>query len=219
VLRRWRDLSEEAPRRATFTADIRAEGVTVGFVWIGEPAEAAELARSIPRLGRATSQRYEDLTYLALQTRLDVIGGHAQRRYTKNQFIRDLSDTAIAAILEASRVPGAPAAGMQAYGGAIRDVADEATAFSHRDTRFDFNTGFAWTDPAEDEARITAAREYAAVVAPFVSGVYGNSSGESDSGVTSRVFDPATVQRLERVKAEYDPENVFRHNVNIAPAE
>ncbi|MEV1129749.1 alpha/beta fold hydrolase [Agromyces sp. NPDC049794] len=219
VLRRWRDLSVDAPRRATFTADLSTDGVTVGFVWIGEPADAAELAHSISRLGRATAQRHEEMTYLALQTRLDVIGGHAKRRYTKNQFIRDLSDDAIAAVLEASRVPGAPAAGMQAYGGAIRDIVDEATAFSHRDTQFDFNTGFAWTDPAEDEARITAAREHAAVVAPYVSGVYGNSSGESDSGVTSRVFDHPTIEKLRRVKAQYDPENLFRHNVNIPPAE
>jgi FAD/FMN-containing dehydrogenase/pimeloyl-ACP methyl ester carboxylesterase len=219
VLRRWRDLSADAPRLATFTADIWAEGVTVGFVWIGEPADAVELAGRISGLGRASSQRRQEMSYLALQTRLDVIGGHAKRRYTKNQFIRDFSDDAIAAVLEASRVPGAPAAGMQAYGGAIRDVADEATAFSHRDTQFDFNTGFAWTDPADDEARVMAAREYAAVVAPYISGVYGNSPGESDSGVTSRVFDNSSVQKLRRVKAEYDPENLFRHNVNIAPAD
>jgi FAD/FMN-containing dehydrogenase len=101
----------------------------------------------------------------------------------------------------------------------VRDVADEATAFSHRDTQFDFNTGFAWTDPSEDAAHISAAREFAAVVEPYISGVYGNSSGESDPGVTGRAFDEATVQKLRRVKAAYDPENIFRHNVNIAPAE
>jgi FAD/FMN-containing dehydrogenase len=196
---------------------VWSEGVTVGFVWVGDPSDADALARDLPRLGRPQANRYEQMTYLTLQTHLDAIGAHAKRRYTKNQFIRDLSDEAIAAVLEAARVPGAPAAGMQAYGGAIRDVADAATAFNHRDTQFDFNTGFAWTDPGEDEARITAAREFAAVVAPYVSGVYGNSAGESDPGVTARAFDDATFARLRQVKAAFDPDNVFRHNVNIVP--
>lgn len=48
--------------------------------------------------------------------------------------------------------------GPQAYGGAIADVPDEDAAFSHRATLFEFGTGTNWTDPADDEHRIAAAR-------------------------------------------------------------
>jgi len=38
VLRGWRDLNAEAPRQATFTADVGGDGLaTVGFVWVGDP--------------------------------------------------------------------------------------------------------------------------------------------------------------------------------------
>jgi hypothetical protein len=46
-----------------------------------------------------------------------------------------------------------PNVGLQAYGGAITDVGDQDTAFSHRDTLFEWGTGTSWTDPAEDQAR------------------------------------------------------------------
>ena len=63
---------------------------------------------------------------------------------------------------------------LQAYGGAIADVPDSASAFSHRDTAFEYVTSTSWTDPAEDQARMAAARERAMAIAPFASGVYVN---------------------------------------------
>jgi hypothetical protein len=40
------------------------------------------------------------------------------------------------------------------YGGAIGDVPDDDTAFSRRDTQFEFIARAGWADPEEDEARI-----------------------------------------------------------------
>jgi FAD/FMN-containing dehydrogenase len=97
-------------------------------------------------------------------------------------------------------------------------VADDATAFSHRGTQFDFNTGASWTDPRDDGQRIEAARRVAAAMAPFSRGVYSNTSGEVDTQTTQRAFAPPTAARLAQIKASYDPDNVFRHNTNIAPA-
>ncbi len=48
VLRGWRDLNASAPRQATFTASVRGEELTVGFVWVGDPAEGAELDPGLP---------------------------------------------------------------------------------------------------------------------------------------------------------------------------
>jgi hypothetical protein len=44
-----------------------------------------------------------------------------------------------------------------------------------------------WTDPAEDQPRMSAARRYAGAVEPFASGVYVNALGdEGEDGPTAR---------------------------------
>ena len=217
VLRGWRDLSATAPREATFTADIGQGIVTVGFVWVGKPAASRALLASLRSLGEPVSERVVEASYVELQSRADAIGCHAKRRYSKNQFIGDLTDAAIDAMLEGATEPLSPGASLQAYGGAIGEVPEEASAFSHRDTQFDFNIGAAWLDPAEDEARITAARAYADTMRAFTSGVYVNSPGDEDTRWSARAFSPAKWARLRAVKTAYDPDNRFRHNANIVP--
>lgn len=60
-----------------------------------------------------------------------------------------------------------PTVSLQAYGGAIADTPDDASAFSHRDTAFEYVAATSWTDPAEDRARMAAARQCATAMAPF----------------------------------------------------
>jgi FAD/FMN-containing dehydrogenase len=223
ALRRWRDLNPEAPRQATFTASIGGDGlVTAGFVWVGDPEPARRLLPAMRGLGRPVAERVHEPSYLELQRRDDTTGRHALRRYTKGHYLRRLPDEAIEAFLlrgDADRRGGAlPNAGLQAYGGAIADVPDGDTAFGHRDTLFEFGTGTRWTDAAEDEARMAAARRCAAALEPFAAGVYVNALGdEGDEGVR-RAYPAAELARLTELKTAYDPGNVFHLNQNIPPA-
>lgn len=104
------------------------------------------------------------------------------------------------------------------YGGAIGDVPDDATAFSHRDTAFEYVAAARWTGPAEDDARIAQARRCAARLAPFASGAYVNVlSDEGDAGV-GRAYSAEKLARLTALKDVYDPDNVFHLNQNIKPS-
>ena len=67
-----------------------------------------------------------------------------------------------------------PGGGFQAYGGAIAEVGDDDSAFSHRDTLLEFFAGASWADPAEDDARMAGARRWAASMEAFSSGTYVN---------------------------------------------
>ena len=91
-----------------------------------------------------------ELTYVDLQRREDSIEGHELRRYWKGHYFRELPDGAIEGLL--AHDPSV-AASFQAYGGAIAEVPDEATAFSQRVTAFEYVGAARWTDPAEDENR------------------------------------------------------------------
>ncbi len=223
VLRGWRDLNAEAPRQATFTASIGADGLTtVGFVWVGDPAGGRRLAPAVRGLGRPVAEHLVEQSYLQLQRRDDATDGHALRRYWKGHFLRRFDDDAIEAFVRRGSADGAaehlPAVGLQAYGGAIADVPDGDTAFSHRGTLFEYVAAARWTDPAEDAARMAVARRCAAAVAPYASGAYVNTlSDEGDDGVR-RAYPADKLARLSALKAAYDPQNVFHLNHNIRPA-
>ncbi|MGI5238227.1 FAD-binding oxidoreductase [Dactylosporangium sp. CA-139066] len=208
ALRHWRDLAAAAPRQATFEASSPGDGsVKLGFVWVGA-GDPARLLAELPR------PRVRRMSYLALQTRDDTTGGHTYRRYSKGHYLRALPDAAIEAFL----APSAGSRSLQAYGGAIADVAPEDTAFAHRDTRFEFTTGMRWTDPAQDAERMADARATAAALAPFAGGVYVNMLNDEGEAGVRRAYPAAQLARLTAVKDVYDPGNVFHLNHNIRPS-
>ena len=226
VLQKWSELAVRAPRQATFTAwvgDVDGEPqVSAGFVWIGNPDDGRGLVDEFRRLGRPVAERATELSYLDLQRMDDTLEGHALRRYWKGHYFRSLPDEAIEAFVLRGTADGRgdtlPSASFQVYGGAIADVPDEATAFSHRDTFVEFVAAARWSNPAEDDQRIAAARQYATSLAPFASGAYVNVlTDEGQSGVR-RAYPPEKLARLTALKDAWDPENVFHLNHNIRPS-
>ena len=110
-----------------------------------------------------------------------------------------------------------PDASLQAYGGAIAEVPDADSAFSQRDAAFEFVASARWSDAAEDELRMAAARRYAAALEPFASGMYVNAMSDEGATGVARAYPPAKLARLSTLKSVYDPDNVFRRNQNFPP--
>jgi FAD/FMN-containing dehydrogenase len=235
VLRGWRNLNAIAPRAATFTAWVGQSQApvlppqwrdrplaSVGFVWAGEPELEPQLLPALRALGRPVAERVDELPYLELQRMDDTLEGHALRRYWKGHYVSSLPDQAIDAFLLRGTPDGhgerLPAASLQAYGGAIADVPDADSAFSQRDAMFEFVTAARWSDAAEDEQRMSAARRYAASLEPFASGMYVNVMTDEGAAGVARAYSPAKLTRLRALKAAFDPDNVFHLNQNIAPA-
>ena len=227
-MRRWRDLLPDAPRQATLTADAVTRGgrpsVVIGFVWVGDPDGARSYARTMGAIGSARDASIHEMTYLELQSGGDAGHHPGKRRYAAGHYLRELSDAAIGAFLARGVDPrsadrgAAAGGGFQAYGGAIADVANDDSAFSHRDAVVEFFAGHSWIDPAEDEQRMSSARAFGAALAPFASGVYVNAlSDEGQEGVR-RAYGDAKLARLAELKGRYDPENIFHLNQNILPA-
>ncbi len=195
---------------------------SVGFVWAGEPELDRELLPALRALGRPLAERVEELSYLELQRMDDTLEGHALRRYWKGHYFRSLPDEAIDAFLLRGTPDGhgerLPAASLQAYGGAIADVPDADSAFSQRDAMFEFVSAARWSDAAEDDERMAAARRYAASLEPFASGMYVNAMSDEGARGVARAYPPAKLARLRALKTAYDPGNVFHLNQNIEPA-
>jgi FAD/FMN-containing dehydrogenase len=106
---------------------------------------------------------------------------------------------------------------IETHGGAISRVAKDATAFEHRDARFNLGIFAVSTNPALDEADKAWARHvYQQILPHSTGGSYVNYLSEGDDVHTA--YGDARFQRLAGIKARYDPGNLFRFNHNIAPA-
>ncbi len=234
VFRQWRDLNAQAPRSATFTAGVGTAGgefippelrgtplAHVGYVWVGDPEEGRQLLSAMRAFGRPVAERVEELSYLRLQVMDDSVEGHARRRYWKGHYLTDFSDDAIRVFLRRGTEDGTgeylPSVSLQAYGGAITDVPDDGTAFSHRDAMFEYVAGTGWTGSDEDDVRIATTRRCAAALEPYAKGAYVNTMGDEGAAGVRRAYPPHKLARLTALKDRYDPDNVFRLNQNIAP--
>lgn len=224
VLQAWRDLNAEAPRKAMFTANVGGElGLaTVGFVWVGDPEEARKLLPAFGAFGRPVSERVIERSYVDLQRSEDSVEGHTYRRYSKGHYLRDFPDAAIEAFLLRGSADGTgamlPNVGLQAHGGAIAEVGEDDTAFSHRGTMFEYSAGARWNDPAEDSDRMAAARVTSAALDAYASGVYVNMLSDEGAEGVRRAYSAAKLERLTALKDVYDPKNVFHLNQNIRPS-
>jgi hypothetical protein len=213
---RWRDLSATAPRTATYAATVAGGVLTLGFVWVGDPDDGRTHAKVLESLGTPLDRRVVELSYVDLQRREDSSKAHALRRYWKGHYVRELPDAAIEAFLAHDPTLGAS---LQAYGGAIADVPDDAAAFSQRATAFEYVCAARWTDPAEDAARIATARVSASRLEPFASGVYVNVLGDEGEAGVRRAYPATKLARLTALKDAIDPDNLFHLNQNIPPTD
>jgi len=75
-----------------------------------------------------------------------------------------------------------------------------------------------WLDPAEDERHLGWGRAFGTALGSFSRGVYVNEMGNEGEERIRAAYNPATFDRLARLKRQYDPSNFFHLNQNIKPA-
>lgn len=116
--------------------------------------------------------------------------------------------------VEAGRRTAAP---VLQLGGAMARVAPTATAFAGRDARYIMNVHGRWSDARDDERVRAWTRKVFQDAAPHATGGgYVNflTDDEAERVAASYGVNHA---RLQAVKQRYDPGNLFRMNLNIAP--
>jgi FAD/FMN-containing dehydrogenase len=136
-------------------------------------------------------------------------------------FADDLSDEALDAALLAMKQASSPFSLIQfrGLGGAMGRVANDATAFAHRERRFFVAIIGLWLDASENAAVHEA---WTAALWPTLhregNGVYVNFLEVEGPDRVREAYPPATYARLADIKRRYDPGNLFRFNQNVPPA-
>lgn len=105
-------------------------------------------------------------------------------------------------------------------GGAVADLDENATAYSHRNAAHDININGVWLPHEPVAAEETAwAQQFYAALEPHQTGAYVNFLDRDDQARVASAYGDDKYRRLVILKNRYDPDNIFRLNHNIKPLE
>jgi FAD/FMN-containing dehydrogenase len=110
------------------------------------------------------------------------------------------------------------AAQLRVLGGAAARVPAAATAYAHRSRSMLVNVVASYTTPEDRTARARWVEDFAHALQPDDPDAYVGFIGDEGPERVRAAYPGATWDRLARIKAEYDPTNLFRLNQNIPPA-
>ena len=220
VLRHLGDLAAKTPRELSCGFILMNTGLTVVACWCGPPESGQEAVARFGSLGRPETSSLGDLSFLELQTLSDERMAWNRRYYAKGGFFRELDDTAVTSMIDC--ITAAPSAEAEIYviqlGGAVSDTDEDATAYNGRAAGFYWLAESAWDRAEDDESMVAWNRTAGGRLAEIsMRGNYVNEQGEVGREIAQAAYGDSKYKRLAKLKARYDPGNLFRLNQNIEP--
>jgi FAD/FMN-containing dehydrogenase len=234
VMRFYRDFIPAAPRDLNgffalmtvppadfLPAELHGRRVCA-VMWCSLASEetTAELLAPVQEVGTPLLHAVGPMPFPALQSLFDAIYTPGLQCYWRADFVRELSDDAIAVHAGIGSELPTPHSTMHLYpiDAAVHDVASTDTPFAYRDVTW--AEVIFGVDPAPENAE--AIREWTVdywdASHPYsAGGAYVNfMMEEGDARVRATYRD--NYERLAAAKRTYDPQNAFRVNQNIQPA-
>jgi len=189
------------------------DSVIMEVVYNGDPAAGEKELAPLRAIGKPLVDGVQVQDYMIMQTQEDAAMAHGVRSYAKNGMVKEWSQGLVDTMIDAYD----PRVFLTNHvaGGAVKRVGETDTAFPHRNAELMLVFVSGWMDPAMDQEMIAATRAQYAAIEPYMGGYYDNI--EYDRDAKTRNFGPAYT-RLAKIKAQYDPGNLFRLNSNIEPA-
>ncbi|MDK3016883.1 FAD-binding oxidoreductase [Pseudodonghicola flavimaris] len=186
-----------------------------GDLAVGEAALA-----ELRGLGTPVAEAIGPTPLTGWQTAFDPLLTPGVRNYWKSHDFDSLPEEAISALVAAVTDLPDPASEIFVahIGGQMARVPASETAFPSRSAHFIVNVHTRWEDPAKDDICIGWARDLFDRLSPYAIGsAYVNFMPADETARVPGIY-LQNMERLSRVKAIYDPGNLFRVNHNIAPA-
>jgi FAD/FMN-containing dehydrogenase len=235
VLRAWRDFTVAAPEALSVWTVLRkapplpflsaavhgTEVVVFALVYNGDVEDGERAAAPVLKFGDPVGTALGPTPYAGFQGAFDPLLTPGGRNYWKSNNFSQLSDAALDLIIaSAARLPGPECEIFVAQlGGAMARVKPTATAFVGRDAHYIMNVHGRWADAQDDERVRDWARRVFQDLAPHATGSgYVNFLTEDEA---ERVVASYGINhpRLQALKRRFDPDNLFRMNMNIRPAD
>ncbi len=217
VLQFYRNYTAEAPEELAAFAVLRTlpdgqPAVVILVCYNGQPEVGEKVLQPLRKFCTPIDDQITSMTYLQLQTMLDEGFPSGLHNYWKTNFLRDLGDDVIEAILSYfATVPSELTAILiEQLGGAVARIGQNDTAFSPRDQRFNLSVVSRWTEPGEPEKHKRWTREFWDLMHPFATdAVYVNYLAEDEGERVKDLYGATKYEQLIALKHKYDQENFF----------
>jgi FAD/FMN-containing dehydrogenase len=232
----WRDLLRNMPDELTSTVVLGSappepfipkdwhnkKVAVIAACWAGNPADGEEIVRPLRALGTPIADLLGPIPYLDLQQLADPAWGPGAVNYFTSAVLNDLPDEAVENVSKYHRAAADPPVQAELHihhvGGAIARVAAASTAFTDRTSPVIINCVARRSDGADLSPNIAWARAARDAMSRYGEGhMYVNFTGEGGKDNVRANYPEPVFARLQAVKDEYDPFNVFRLNLNIPP--
>jgi FAD/FMN-containing dehydrogenase len=235
VLREYRAFCETAPEEVTTIAGLRkappAEWIPeslhgrpvlqIAGCYAGPVEHGKQALDPLLAMGTPLLHRLEPRPFAGFQALLDRTVPQGWHYYWKSHDVPALKDDLIDVLVEhTSRITSSRSYTLIPHlGGAVSRVAEDATAYSHRNAAHAININAVWLPQDRDhEGHIAWVRGLFDALEPFSDGVYVNFLGAEGTDRVRSAYGSTKYDRLVALKRTWDPDNVFHLNQNIPPA-
>jgi len=217
LLERWGELFVGAPRELSsllyaFAQRGSSPLVRLLNVYAGDDTRAAiDALTPLLEIGPLLDQQAQLAPYAAIVSPQGARHDGGDSPLISNGFAEQLTPELGERLADGLRTRVAPWLAIRSVGGAVADVDPAATAYAHRHQNFNVSSvGFG---ASEDDFL-----GHWDGLRPHLDGLYISFEADRRPERLHDAFPGETLTRLRRLKAQYDPDEVFDQNFPIAPA-
>ena len=192
----------------------------ISFIYSGtDSAYAEKLLAMLDKPGKPVMKNSQTQDYVAVQRSGDWDDIRTFSGYMKTGFVGEFDDKLAANIADHFELHETRSTfiATQQSGGAIGRVANEATAFAHREAHHNLLSFVSWKAGEDGEPHKDYIRAHWDGVKGHTQGFYSNDLYDQEGDDVNLAY-RGNFKRLQKIKKQYDPTNLFRLNANIRSA-
>jgi len=199
---------------------VGTPALAIVAAYLGDPRDAEEAVTPLRQIVAGGIDLVQPMPYTAFQAMLDGFAPRGWLNYHRGRHLGSLPDGVLDDYLAVGREIGSPMTQgiIFRHAGAVSRVGENDTAASNRAAPYMAHPIACWQDPSETEYEMEWVERFTAACAPAATGgLYLNFEPGTGEAEVRAGFGDEKFRRLAALKQEWDPENIFSGNHNIAP--
>jgi FAD/FMN-containing dehydrogenase len=191
-------------------------------IYVGDPKQGEKALRPLLEWGEPWVNMVQPMPYAAVQQLIDAGNPWGISEYSKIDYLRELPDEAIDAMVDKAAEASAPFTEviLCPLGGAVSRMDRSTMALSMPDAKWMYFCLAKWREPSEQDEQLAWARVFMHTMRPWgVDKAPPNFIAPDEGAARLRAsYGDEKFRRLVVLKDSYDPENVFSLNPNVPPS-